>query len=186
MGGFRSRSESARSGEGQRKKATGYQQRRPEHRQRKSRSRGSGDKVRDVVFGVLRDVTVDGAFGNLALPKALRESGIKGRDAAFATELAYGTLRARGLLDAIIEDAAGRKIEKIDSVALDALRLGDQDRAELLMRAHGLRSLRQASQHPAPPQAVPTLNEDGMADGLAPAGPDGSSQNGPDHNRRTT
>lgn len=69
---------------------------------------------------------------------------------------------------------------------LDALRLGDQDRAELLMRAHGLRSLRQASQHPAPPQAVPTLNEDGMADGLAPAGPDGSSQNGPDHNRRTT
>ena len=124
MGGFRSRSESARSGEGQRKKATGYQQRRPEHRQRKSRSRGSGDKVRDVVFGVLRDVTVDGAFGNLALPKALRESGIKGRDAAFATELTYGTLRARGLLDAIIEDAAGRKIEKIDSVALDALRLG--------------------------------------------------------------
>ncbi|ATR20836.1 Transcriptional regulator, GntR family [Roseomonas mucosa] len=69
---------------------------------------------------------------------------------------------------------------------LDALRLGDQDRAELLMRAHGLRSLRQASQHPAPPQAVPALNEDGMADGLAPAGPDGSSQNGPDHNRRTT
>ncbi|MDT8277608.1 GntR family transcriptional regulator [Roseomonas mucosa] len=69
---------------------------------------------------------------------------------------------------------------------LDALRLGDQDRAELLMRAHGLRSLRQASQHPAPPQAVPALNEDGLADGLAPAGPDGSSQNGPDHNRRTT
>ncbi|QDJ09563.1 Transcriptional regulator, GntR family [Roseomonas mucosa] len=69
---------------------------------------------------------------------------------------------------------------------LDALRLGDQDRAELLMRAHGLRSLRQASQHPAPPQAVPALNEDGMADGLAPAGPDSSSQNGPDHNRRTT
>ncbi|GAV32513.1 putative HTH-type transcriptional regulator YdfH [Roseomonas sp. TAS13] len=69
---------------------------------------------------------------------------------------------------------------------LDALRLGDQDRAELLMRAHGLRSLRQASQHPAPPQASTALNEDGMADGLAPAGPDGSSQNGPDHNRRTT
>lgn len=124
MGGFRARSESARSGEHKPAKATGYQQRRPEHRQRKSRAKGSGDKVRDVVFGVLRAVTVDDAFGNLVLPKALREAGLKGRDAAFATELTYGTLRARGLLDAIIADAAGRPIEKIDSIALDALRLG--------------------------------------------------------------
>ena len=127
MAGFRSRSESARSGNTQKDKpsrATGYQQRRPAHKQRKSRSQGSGDKVRDVVFGVLRAVTVDDAFGNLALPKALREAGIKGRDAAFATELTYGTLRARGLLDAIIADAAGREVQKIDSVALDALRLG--------------------------------------------------------------
>lgn len=124
MAGFRARSESARGGEGKSNRAKGYQQRRPEHKQRKSRARGSGDKVRDVVFSVLRAVTVDEAFGNLVLPKALREAGIKGRDAAFATELTYGTLRARGLLDAIIEDAAGRKIEKIDSVALDALRLG--------------------------------------------------------------
>ena len=102
MAGFRSRSESARGGEGKSNRAKGYQQRRPEHKQRKSRARGSGDKVRDVVFSVLRAVTVDEAFGNLVLPKALREAGIKGRDAAFATELTYGTLRARGLLLSLI------------------------------------------------------------------------------------
>ena len=39
------------------------------------------------------------------LPPLLRERRITGRDAAFATELAYGTLRLRGRYDAII--AAG-------------------------------------------------------------------------------
>ena len=38
----------------------------------------------------------------------LRERGIVGRDAAFATELTYGTCRTRGLLDAVIASAAGR------------------------------------------------------------------------------
>lgn len=104
--------------------ARGYVQKRPAQRQAKSRSRGSGDKVRDLVLSVLRDVTVNDAFGNLALPKALAAAGLKGRDAAFATELAYGTLRATGLLDVVIAKAAGRPVEKIDSVVLDILRLG--------------------------------------------------------------
>ena len=37
----------------------------------------------------------------------LRERGITGRDAAFATELTYGTCRARGLLDAVIAQRGG-------------------------------------------------------------------------------
>ncbi|SUE44651.1 GntR family transcriptional regulator [Roseomonas gilardii] len=67
---------------------------------------------------------------------------------------------------------------------LDALRLGDQDRAELLMRAHGLRSLRQASQHPAPRRVSASVEEDGMANGLAD--PDGSGRNSSNQKRRTT
>ncbi|EUA18528.1 ribosomal RNA small subunit methyltransferase B domain protein [Mycobacterium xenopi 4042] len=43
----------------------------------------------------------------LALPALLRERRIRGRDAAFATELTYGTCRTLGLLDAIIGAAAG-------------------------------------------------------------------------------
>jgi 16S rRNA (cytosine967-C5)-methyltransferase len=59
-----------------------------------------------------------------ALPALLAERGITGRDAAFATELTYGTCRCRGLLDAVIAAASGRPVDQIDPVLLDLLRLG--------------------------------------------------------------
>jgi 16S rRNA (cytosine967-C5)-methyltransferase len=82
------------------------------------------DPARRAAFDVLRAVSQRDAYANLALPPLLRERGITGRDAAFATELAYGTCRTRGLLDAIIAKAADRPPEKIDAVLLDLLRLG--------------------------------------------------------------
>lgn len=149
MGGFRSRSESARaqasSGESQPRsqgtsrrgkntgrnprnttdtRATGYQQRRPDERKKKAKKHGSGDAARDVVLTVLQDVTLNDAFANLILPKEIARRRLDTRDAAFATELTYGCLRSTGLLDAIIALAAGRPVSKIDSVVLDALRLG--------------------------------------------------------------
>ncbi|CAM5719909.1 Methionyl-tRNA formyltransferase [Mycolicibacterium aubagnense] len=51
----------------------------------------------------LRAVSQRDAYANLALPAILRERDITGRDAAFATELTYGTCRCVGLLDAVIE-----------------------------------------------------------------------------------
>ena len=45
---------------------------------------------------LLRAVAQRDAYANLVLPALLRERGLTGRDAAFATELAYGTLRAAG------------------------------------------------------------------------------------------
>ena len=77
-----------------------------------------------AAFDVLRAVSERDAYANLALPALLRERGITGRDAAFATELTYGTCRTRGLLDAIIGAAAGRPPRQIDPVLLDLLRLG--------------------------------------------------------------
>ncbi len=147
MGGFRSRSESGRTGSGDkghdkrqdnRKRQggnrgggrggnKGYERRSESHRREHENARrriGSGDRVRDIVFEVLRKVSTDAAFANIALPAALREQKIHGRDAAFATELTYGTLRMQGLLDAVIAEAAGRPVDKIDAVVLDALRLG--------------------------------------------------------------
>jgi 16S rRNA (cytosine967-C5)-methyltransferase len=82
------------------------------------------DPARQAAFDVLRAVSERDAYANLALPALLRERGITGRDAAFATELAYGTCRTRGLLDAVISAAAGRPPENIDPVLLDLLRLG--------------------------------------------------------------
>ncbi len=73
---------------------------------------------------MLRAVSERDAYANLALPPLLRQRGISGRDAAFATELTYGTCRSRGLLDAVIGSAAGRPPDEINPVLLDLLRLG--------------------------------------------------------------
>ena len=90
------------------------------------------DPARRAAFDVLRAVSERDAYANLALPALLAERGITGRDAAFATELTYGTCRTRGLLDAVISAAAGRSIDQIDSVLLDLLRLGTYQ----LLRTH--------------------------------------------------
>ncbi|MGB3827469.1 MAG: transcription antitermination factor NusB [Ornithinimicrobium sp.] len=65
-----------------------------------------------------------GAYANLELPDQLRRARISGRDAAFATELCYGTIRMQGLYDAIIAVAAQREVEGIDPSVLDIVRLG--------------------------------------------------------------
>lgn len=100
--------------------------RRPErpHKPRRPQRRTPLDPARRAAFDVLRAVSERDAYANLALPAMLRERGITGRDAAFATELTYGACRAQGLLDAIISAAAGRPVDHIDPVLLDLLRLG--------------------------------------------------------------
>ncbi|WP_280352230.1 RsmB/NOP family class I SAM-dependent RNA methyltransferase [Nocardia abscessus] len=82
------------------------------------------DPPRSVARDVLRAVRERDAYANLVLPALLRERGLAGRDAALATELAYGACRSLGLLDAVIAEGAGRSIEEIDGPLLDVLRLG--------------------------------------------------------------
>ena len=82
-----------------------------------------GDPARLTAFTVLRRVA-DGAYANLELPQELRRRRLDGRDAAFATELTYGTLRMQGLYDAIIAVAADRPVDRLDGNVLDVLRLG--------------------------------------------------------------
>lgn len=94
------------------------------------------DPARAATFQVLRAVSERDAYANLALPALLRERGITGRDAAFATELTYGTCRTRGLLDAVIGAAAGRPPEAIDPVLLDLLRMGTYQLLRTRVDAH--------------------------------------------------
>ena len=49
-------------------------------------------------------VDIDGAFANLVLPGILREHKVRGKDAAFATELTYGALRSLGVIDAVLQE----------------------------------------------------------------------------------
>jgi 16S rRNA (cytosine967-C5)-methyltransferase len=73
---------------------------------------------------LLTVVRLRDAYANLALPAILRRHHLRDRDAALATELGYGTLRARGLLDAVIEACTDRPLHRVDPSLLDALRLG--------------------------------------------------------------
>ena len=82
------------------------------------------DAPRAVAFDVVRRVSEDDAFANLILPKALRKQKLKGRDAAFATEITYGTLRTLGVVDAVIAECSSRGLEAISPAVVDALRLG--------------------------------------------------------------
>ncbi|OZM78231.1 RsmB/NOP family class I SAM-dependent RNA methyltransferase [Pseudonocardia sp. MH-G8] len=82
------------------------------------------DLSRLAAFQLLVSVRVRDAYANLALPSILRRHRLRGRDAALATELGYGTLRARGLLDAVIEACSDRPLERVEPHLLDALRLG--------------------------------------------------------------
>ena len=82
------------------------------------------DPARRAAYQAVAAVHRDDAYANLVLPAILREMDLHGRDAALATELTYGALRATGTLDAVIAAAAGREVARIDPQARDALRLG--------------------------------------------------------------
>ena len=80
------------------------------------------DPARRAAYDVLRAVADRDAYANLLLPALLSERGLTGRDAAFATELTYGTLRGRGTYDAILAACSDR--DEIDPPVRDVLRLG--------------------------------------------------------------
>ena len=54
------------------------------------------DQPRLVAYEAVRAVDERDAYVNLLLPALLRERRVTGRDAAFATELAHGSIRGRG------------------------------------------------------------------------------------------
>ena len=94
------------------------------------------DPARRIAFDVLRAVSERDAYANLVLPAALRAAGLSGRDAAFATELTYGTLRGRGSYDAVLAECVDRPLDRLDHPVLDALRLGTHQLLALRVPAH--------------------------------------------------
>ncbi len=80
------------------------------------------DAARLAAYDVLRAVRADDAYANLVLPQVLRRHRLTGRDAAFATELASGTLRRQGSYDAVVDACLDRG--KVQPRVRDVLRLG--------------------------------------------------------------
>ncbi len=85
---------------------------------------------------MLRAVADRDAYANLMLPSVLRERGLTGRDAALATELAYGTLRGQGTYDAILAICSDRPLDQIDPPIRQVLRLGAHQLLATRIRAH--------------------------------------------------
>lgn len=79
---------------------------------------------RRAALELLEAVRTEDAYANVVWPRTLDRWSLSGRDAAFATDLAYGTLRMRGLYDAVIAACSTRPTGEIDPQLLDILRLG--------------------------------------------------------------
>lgn len=127
-GGFRSRTKRAKE-QAEQEALHGPKKRAPQRdsatrHQPSSSSPDIGDVARQAAFDAVLRVETEDAFGNLVLPQILRERRITGRDAAFATEIAYGTLRTMGVLDTVVAECSSRPLADLDPVVLTALRLG--------------------------------------------------------------
>ncbi|HET9127402.1 MAG TPA: transcription antitermination factor NusB, partial [Propionibacteriaceae bacterium] len=95
----------------------------PRQRAGGGRPRRSLDVPRRTALAVLRAVTGEGAYANLALAEALTAQRLTGADAGMVTELVAGTCRGMGTYDVIIEAASGRRLRSLQPAVVDLLRL---------------------------------------------------------------
>jgi 16S rRNA (cytosine967-C5)-methyltransferase len=109
---------------------------RPGQRRHPATRRPVLDGARLTAYDVLDGVSSRAAYANLLLPQLLRERQLEERDAAFATQLAYGTLRAQGTLDAILAGLVSRPLAELDPRVLDLLRLGAYQLIDLRVPSH--------------------------------------------------
>ncbi|MGO1895905.1 MAG: RsmB/NOP family class I SAM-dependent RNA methyltransferase [Brachybacterium sp.] len=112
----------------------GYSTSRPSERSR------SSTPSRQVAFEGLRLVREEDSYANLVLPRLLRSHRVSGRDAAFTTELFYGSLRAQGRLDAILAACVDRPLKEVDPALLDVLRLGAYQLLDMTVAPHAATS----------------------------------------------
>ncbi|MED6046117.1 RsmB/NOP family class I SAM-dependent RNA methyltransferase [Rothia kristinae] len=127
---------------GERRNAKGRQRHRGAGPQRDfsrtapSQRRRTGDPARLVAFETLQAVQTEDAYANLVLPRSIRRHRLDQRDAAWATELTYGTLREQGLYDAILARCVDRPLARLDAKVLTVLRLGAHQLLGMRTAAH--------------------------------------------------
>ncbi|QLQ10687.1 MAG: rRNA cytosine-C5-methyltransferase [Nocardioidaceae bacterium] len=102
----------------------------------RARHRAFQDPARDAAYEVITRVREDAAYTNLLLPAVLRRRELEPRDAAFATELAAGTIRGQGSYDAILAACVDRPLSKVDAAVLDALRMGTHQLLAMRVPTH--------------------------------------------------
>jgi 16S rRNA (cytosine967-C5)-methyltransferase len=78
--------------------------------------------ARQAAYAVVRRVFEQGAYADRALRRVTER--LDGRERAFATQLAYGTVQRKGTLDFLAARFAKRPAERLDAPVLAAIRLG--------------------------------------------------------------
>jgi 16S rRNA (cytosine967-C5)-methyltransferase len=99
-------------------------------------SRRQPDPARSAALEVLRLVRTENAYTNLVLPSVVAKLGLDTRDAAFATELAAGTIRRQGTYDAILAACTDRPLRRVEFGILDILRLGSHQLLGMRVPSH--------------------------------------------------
>ena len=97
---------------------------------------GRRTSARGAAYDLLHAVHVDDAYANIAMAEILAKAGLDQRDAGFATELAYGTLRWQGLYDAVLAECVDRPLDELDGRLHDVLRLGVHQVLSMRVPAH--------------------------------------------------
>lgn len=82
------------------------------------------DQARQAAYELLAAVRGDDAYANIVWPTIMARHDLGGRDAAFATDLAYGTLRWQGFYDAVAGECSTRQWPDVDQALADVIRLG--------------------------------------------------------------
>ncbi len=80
--------------------------------------------ARDAALRVLLAVEKDGAYANLELQKNARRWKLAPSDAAFLTELVYGTLRRQGTLDYVIDQFSTVSVSRMNDCIRCIMRMG--------------------------------------------------------------
>lgn len=84
----------------------------------------TGLSARELALKVVNAVEEEGAYANLALNQVLEKYRPGKLDRAFATELAYGTLRSLNTLDWVLEQFIKQPLSSQSRTVLNILRLG--------------------------------------------------------------
>ena len=92
--------------------------------------------ARAVALELLNRVFKDDAYANLLMPSFLAKAKLTDRDAAFAQELAFSTVRWKLTYDAIINEVSSRSTESMDIELLNCLRLGAHQLLNMRVPAH--------------------------------------------------
>ena len=87
-------------------------------------ARPAADDARAVALRIVRSVHADGTWTGPAVDRALRRSRLDARDRAFASNLAFQTLRWEGTLDWALGHVVDRPLDDVEDGLRDLLRIG--------------------------------------------------------------